>query len=100
MTISTEYSSESRTMNITVHGRFDFKLVNQFRDAYSSHQNSVASYVIDFRDTDYMDSSGLGMLLNLKRQVDTATPITLTNCKPQLKKILLASRFDKKFTIQ
>jgi len=100
MNISTEYSNNNRTLNIVVHGRFDFKMVNEFREAYSAITPEVDSFVVDFRETDYVDSSGLGMLLNLKRQVSDDTPITLTNCKPQIKKILLVSRFDKKFTIQ
>jgi len=100
MNISTEYSNNNKTMNIVVHGRFDFKMVGEFREAYSAASKTIEHFVIDFRETDYMDSSGLGMLLNLKRQVSDDTPITLTNCKPQIKKILLVSRFDKKFTIQ
>jgi len=100
MNISTAYTESNKTMNITVHGRFDFKMVNEFREAYGNKSNPVQNFIIDFREADYMDSSGLGMLLNLKRQVDENVSITLTNCKPQIKKILLVSRFDKKFTIQ
>ena len=100
MNISTSYLENSKTMNIMVHGRFDFKMVNEFREAYSNKNNPIENVVVDFRETDYMDSSGLGMLLNLKRQVDDKVCISLTNCKPQIKKILLVSRFDKKFIIQ
>ncbi len=100
MNISTEFSNDNKTMNIMVHGRFDFKVVNEFREAYTAKTTAIENFVIDFRETDYMDSSGLGMLLNLKRQVNEAASITLTNCRPQIKKILLVSRFDKKFTIQ
>lgn len=100
MTINSHYEAESRTMNIEVHGRFDFKMVNAFRESYGNNPEPVDNIVVDFRETDYMDSSGLGMLLNLKRQVTEDTVITLTNCRPQIKKILLISRFDKKFTIQ
>jgi len=100
MTIRSHYEAESRTMNIEVNGRFDFKMVNAFKESYGNHSEPVDNIVVDFRETEYMDSSGLGMLLNLKRQANEDTVITLTNCRPQIKKILMISRFDKKFTIQ
>jgi anti-anti-sigma factor len=47
-----------------------------------------------------MDSSALGMLLNMKKTLeDKVTVFEITNCQPQLKKILQISRFDKKFDI-
>jgi len=99
MNINKSYSDSQKQLNIAVKGKFDFKMVNDFRDAYSNEDREIEQCVIDFRESDYMDSSGLGMLLNLKRHYDDAVKITLTNCKPQVKKILLISRFDKKFSI-
>jgi anti-anti-sigma factor len=56
--------------------------------------------IIDLRETDYMDSSALGMLLNMKKTLgESVSSITISNCRPQLKKILQISRFDKKFDI-
>ena len=76
--------------------KFDFSVADEFKSAYESHTS--AKYIIDFRDTDYMDSSGLGMLLNMKRSVGDGE-ITLINCKAQIKKILVISRFDEQFDI-
>ena len=69
MSIATNYQSDSKTMNIEVQGRFDFKLVNEFKESYDDSDHEIDNIIVDFRDTDYMDSSGLGMLLNLKRQM-------------------------------
>ena len=84
---------------ITLGNRFDFNSVNHFRDAYSNQKGT--EFVVDFRNTEYMDSSGLGMLLNMKRHLENITSkISLTNCRPQIKKVLMISRFDKKFAIK
>lgn len=78
--------------------KFDFDFVDEFRDVYND--SAAKSFVIDFRNTEYMDSSGLGMLLNMRRALgDGAVPIKLINCRPQVKKILLISRFETKFDI-
>lgn len=85
-------------MTIQLGKKFDFDFVGDFRDAYTDA--TAKSYVIDFRDTEYMDSSGLGMLLNMRRHVGSdKVPIKLINCRPQVKKVLLISRFETKFDI-
>ena len=85
-------------MTIQLNETFDFDSVEDFREAYSGAD--AKSYVIDFRNTEYMDSSGLGMLLNMRRSTgDGETPIKLVNCRPQVKKVLLISRFETRFDI-
>lgn len=81
---------------ITLPAKFGFNDITEFRDAYQEADS--AEYVIDFRMTEYMDSSGLGMLMNLKRHVGGGN-ITLIDCQPQIKKVLMISRFDKMFKI-
>ncbi len=46
-----------------------------------------------------MDSSALGMLLNMRKHLGDTAPIRIANSRPQIKKILTISRFDKKFNI-
>lgn len=99
MGISSQYAEDKKSLNIAIKGKFDFNMVNDFRKAYSGSDNVVKECTVDFRDSDYLDSSGLGMLLNLKRFYKDDIKINLANCKPQVKKILIISRFDKKFSI-
>jgi anti-anti-sigma factor len=48
-----------------------------------------------------MDSSALGMLINMKKYwQDRDSNIRIINSSPQVKKIFAISRFDKKFTIE
>ncbi|MCQ8877288.1 MULTISPECIES: STAS domain-containing protein [Pseudoalteromonas] len=100
MSLSKTASADGTTLTIQIKGKFDFNLVQSFRQAYAEIGDKTAKVVIDLRETDYMDSSALGMLLNMKKTLGTSVDaIHISNCQPQLKKILQISRFDKKFDI-
>lgn len=81
---------------------FDFNCMEEFRNSYTDISGKeVGQLNIDFRNTCYMDSSALGMLLNLKKHFEgTSLKIVLINTNEQIKKILMISRFDKKFDIE
>lgn len=98
MPIESQLSSDGKSLTIGVVGRFDFELVQDFRSAYSAHNN--VNYIIDMRSTEHMDSSALGMLLNMRKTLGDSVSISIVNCRPQIKKILTISRFDKKFKIE
>ena len=85
-------------LNISIAGRFDFEMVQEFRKAYADQD--AKSYIIDMRSTEHMDSSALGMLLNMRKSLGDGVDISIINCRPQIKKILTISRFDKKFKIE
>lgn len=100
MTVKTELSNDDNTLTICIDGKFDFGSLKEFRQAYSDNNNSVFKYVVDMRRTQTMDSSALGMLLNMKKYLNKEDrEIRIINCGPNLKKILLIARFDKKFKI-
>lgn len=94
MTLHVEHEAEKTVIHLEE--KFDFSGVDEFQTAYADHPSS--SYIVDFANTDYMDSSGLGMLLNMRRLLEDK-PIELINCKPQIKRVLAISRFDEQFTI-
>lgn len=101
MSLSTHISSDGRQLTIQIKGKFDFNLVQDFRSAYSDVGDESPKVVVDLRETEYMDSSALGMLLNMQKMLNgKVSSISITNCKPQIKKILQISRFDKKFDIE
>ena len=81
---------------------FDFKKVDSFRKTYESIDSSAAKILnINFCNTKYMDSSALGMLLNVQSYFkDHNIKIKITNTNDQIKKILSISRFDQRFTIE
>ena len=80
---------------------FDFKKVDEFRFTYEKLSDQKFSTLsINFGATKYMDSSALGMLLNVQSfYKDKGVTVKITNTKSQIKKILAISRFDKRFEI-
>ncbi|WP_019530530.1 STAS domain-containing protein [Dasania marina] len=92
-------SQQGQDLTITLDESFNFDAVENFREAYSDKDAEV--YIVDFRATEYMDSSGLGMLLNMKRYLSekNINTIKLINCRQQIKKVLIISRFESKFII-
>lgn len=93
-------TGSSNELVIEISGRFDFTQVKEFRDAYSNEGKTMPrSYVVDLRETEHMDSSALGMLLNMRKHLGDTAAIRIANSRPQIKKILTISRFDKKFSI-
>ena len=68
--------------------------------AYGTDNEKVNRIVVDLARTEYMDSSALGMLLNMQKTLaGQVNQFQIINCRPQVEKILKISRFDKKFDI-
>ncbi len=100
MSISAETSNDGKSVTIAISGQFDFNVVQEFRNTYMNIDAGQSDVVLDMREAEYMDSSALGMLLNMKKHLGVAdNSIRIVNCRPQVKKILDISRFDKKFQI-
>lgn len=100
MPISSETTNDGKNVTIAIAGQFDFNVVQEFRSAYMDINAASSEVTVDMREAEYMDSSALGMLLNMKKHLGVADGnIRIVNCRPQVKKILDISRFDKKFLI-
>lgn len=101
MSLERELSSDGKTLTIVLDDKFDFSKVQEFRDTYSDDIEGVETVVIDLSSTEYMDSSALGMLLNMQKTLrHQVTEFQIINSRPSVAKILQISRFDKKFTIK
>jgi anti-anti-sigma factor len=101
MTVETRVTNDNTVLIIGVIGKFDFKLLNEFRQAYSNDTADFVKVVIDMRQTSTIDSSALGMLLNMQRYLKkTDTEINIINCNPDVTKIFNITHFDKKFIIE
>ena len=84
---------------IRVAGRFDFTMHREFRNAY--HDTDPASnFVVDLRQTAYLDSSALGMLLLLREYVGgDGSRIRIENCNADVRNILHIANFQRLFKI-
>ncbi|MGA7799344.1 MAG: STAS domain-containing protein [Gammaproteobacteria bacterium] len=99
MGLSTHFNGSGETV-VRIGERFDFSLHREFRDAYREAESGTGCYVVDLQDTDYMDSSALGMLLLLREHAGKVGSVRLVNCRPDVKRILAIANFQRLFDIQ
>ena len=101
MEITSSYQNQGKELIIDVGTKFDFSKVEDFRNAYSELNDGVTHIAVDLSRTEYMDSSALGMLLNMQKTLaGKELSYSIENARPQVAKILKISRFDKKFEIK
>jgi len=101
MPISVNHDSSADEVTLMLGKNFDFNCVDEFRRAYENVEiEDKTSFVVDLRRTQYMDSSALGMLINMhKLWAGNNRIIKIINANVQIRKIFTISRFDKKFKI-
>ena len=91
-------SNDGKEVIISLPEKFDFQLHKEFREAYS--ENKAKSLVLDMNKTQFMDSSALGMLLQLKEYAEkTNTKINISNANENVLQILSIAHFDKLFKV-
>lgn len=103
MGLTADITSDKKSISIKIAGRFDFELHQAFRSAYEKKDmdGKTIAYVIDLKDTEYIDSSALGMLLLLREYAggDDAK-IKIVNCRKEVVEILQIANFDRLFEVQ
>ena len=100
MAITSLPSTDGQELTILIQGRFDFGAHQEFRNAYERVNSTPKSYVVDLKDTTYLDSSALGMLLLLRDHAGgDSAQIRLLNCNSDVRKILAISNFEQLFKI-
>lgn len=93
-------STESgKVVTIHVQGRFDFATHQDFLKAYKAYPRGEKNFVVDLSGADYMDSSAMGMLLQLREHSDQGEQIELVNGSDGIKEILRIANFDKLFKV-
>lgn len=99
MPLSVTMSPDKKDVTIKIDGRFDFHLQSAFRNSYRDLP-ATTRFKIDLRDTSFMDSSAMGMLLLLREHSGSNTPdIQILHCNPGVRRILEISNLDKLFKI-
>ncbi|EGU46100.1 putative anti-sigma F factor antagonist [Vibrio ichthyoenteri ATCC 700023] len=98
MSVEAEVNSKSKHITIFVEGTFGFHVIQEFKRCYSDKRDY--RFTVDLRKVDYIDSAGLGILINMHNYLEQSDgDIQITNTLPQVRKILAISRFDRKFRI-
>lgn len=100
MAIASQLSADGAELIIRISGRFDFSAHQAFRDAYESLGEQPERYRVDMRETSYLDSSALGMLLLLRDHAGgDSADVQIVNCNNDVRKILTISNFEQLFAI-
>jgi len=94
-------NQQGNHLNIAIAGRFDFSILQDFRNAYTLEvEGPIAGISIDLSRSEHMDSSGMGLLLTLKKELKLDSGrIELNNCKPHIRDALSAARLDHFFKV-
>ena len=101
MTLKVDASQDESVITIHISGRFDFNIHQEFRKAYEKAKNTATKYIVDLNETQYIDSSALGMLLLLRDSAGgDKSDVTIISRNEEVKKILTISNFGKLFKIQ
>lgn len=99
MAVDTQIDKDKKILTIRINGRFDFAVHQEFRKA-TDLAEGVSTIIVDLKNTEYVDSSALGMLLVLRDKVgERQEAVQLINAKPDVSKILQIANFDKLFTV-
>lgn len=100
MSIAASPSADGKTLTIKIDERFDFTAHSALRAAYATDPRRYEAYVLDLRDTQYMDSSALGMLLQMREHAGGGrSAIRIKNAKPAIREILSVANFQQLMTI-
>jgi anti-anti-sigma factor len=101
MSISKDISPDGEHLTISIQGRFDFNIYKEFRDAYEGCIHSIKKFTINMAQTEYLDSSALGMLLVLREQAGADnSDIEIVGANSEINNIFNISNFDKMFNIK
>lgn len=103
MSLTSQVIDDGNTVIIAINGRFDFGVHREFRVAYEKAETKTPHprYIVDLRNTEYMDSSALGMLLLLREHAGgDKADVLISHCGPVIREILNIANFDKLFKIQ
>lgn len=100
MGISAMPSGDGKTLTIKISDRFDFNLHSELRRLYYQPDKRYQSYIVDLKDTTYMDSSALGMLLQLRDFAGgRREAVRVTRAQAAIKEILAVANFHQLMTV-
>lgn len=97
--IQVEASSDKKQVTIAVTGTFDFSVHEPFQAAYEQGIAGQAQYVVDLNGVEYMDSSALGMLLQLREYAGNVNSIAIKTVRSDIIEILRISNFAQMFRV-
>ncbi len=100
MNVKVNESEDSGEVTIQIFGRFDFSCYQPFVEGYENYPKGEKRFVVDLNETEYMDSSAMGMLLRLRDySTKDGGDVALINANESVLEILKIANFNKLFAI-
>ncbi|MGD9163972.1 MAG: STAS domain-containing protein [Chromatiales bacterium] len=100
MPITGSLCKDQMTVIIKIAGRFDFSTHQDFAQTYNNFPKGEKSYVVDLTGAEYMDSSAMGMLLQLRGFNRPGEKVVLLNGNEAVNDVLQIANFGNLFTIK
>lgn len=80
--------------------RFDAPFAGEFRDAvHDSLADTHTGVIVDLKHVTFIDSSGIGALVNLLKHVGRHRELVLCGLNPTVQKVFKLTRLNAVFTI-
>ena len=101
MTIATAWNDDNKTLVIDIGDTFSYSAQREFREAYINRDQTGMTVKINMGLTNFMDSAALGMLIQLRKFVESHKgKVVLVNPRDTVLKILKTAQFDRLFRIE
>ncbi|GAC1390396.1 MAG: anti-sigma factor antagonist RsbV [Vulcanimicrobiaceae bacterium] len=86
---------------VKLRGDYDLSRREELREALYAHKDEDA-IAIDLSEVRYMDSTGLGVLINLNKRfvLQGGPPLKLMNLQPRLQRLISITGLEKVFDIE
>ncbi len=92
-------SEDGKQVTLTMPQKFDFSVHRDFRKCYESSR--PATFVVDLKNTSYMDSSALGMLLQLREHAGGKNDsVQILNATKNIRETLNIANFGELMSLE
>ncbi|SHH25369.1 anti-sigma F factor antagonist [Tepidibacter thalassicus] len=92
------YKIDHRNLIVKLHGELDHHIAEDVREEIdiAIEQNSIKNVIFDFKDINFMDSSGVGVVIGRYRKVSkTGGKVVAINLNKHVKRIFDLSGMNK-----
>lgn len=101
MSISSKNINNGKECIISISDKFVFRLYREFREAYTNCDPATELITIDLKQTRYIDSSALGMMLLLKKYArENNLRVRMVNVARPILRAFEIVHLDKEFDIE
>lgn len=93
-------NAEGSNLMIAVAGRLDTTTSPELEAEYKASIDGVTNLVIDFKELEYVSSSGLRVLLSMQKIMNKQGKMIVKNVSPEVMEILDVTGFSDILTIE